>query len=106
MASLVGHSCLPTMSAKRLPIQGLSSSDSGGTACSCPAVPRPWDPVGACQRDLDSGKVLGRAVKLPLATNARAKMQGVLDGFVKLYARPGDRLIEMLSPCHGATDRH
>jgi pyruvate/2-oxoglutarate dehydrogenase complex dihydrolipoamide dehydrogenase (E3) component len=28
-------------------------------------------------------------VKLPLATNARAKMQGVLDGFVKLYARPG-----------------
>jgi NAD(P)H dehydrogenase (quinone) len=28
-------------------------------------------------------------VKLPLATNARAKMQGVRDGFVKLYCRPG-----------------
>jgi dihydrolipoamide dehydrogenase len=28
-------------------------------------------------------------IKLPLATNARAKMQGVLDGFVKLYCRPG-----------------
>ena len=28
-------------------------------------------------------------VKLPLATNARAMMQGVLDGFVKLYCRPG-----------------
>ena len=28
-------------------------------------------------------------VKLPLATNARAKMQGLLDGFVKLYCRPG-----------------
>jgi dihydrolipoamide dehydrogenase len=28
-------------------------------------------------------------VKLPLATNARAKMQGILDGFVKLYCRPG-----------------
>jgi dihydrolipoamide dehydrogenase len=28
-------------------------------------------------------------VKLPLATNARAKMQGVQDGFVKLYCRPG-----------------
>ena len=27
-------------------------------------------------------------VKLPLATNARAKMQGVRDGFVKLFARP------------------
>jgi dihydrolipoamide dehydrogenase len=30
-----------------------------------------------------------REVKLPLATNARAKMQGVVDGFVKLYCRPG-----------------
>jgi dihydrolipoamide dehydrogenase len=30
-----------------------------------------------------------REVKLPLATNARAKMQGVIDGFVKLYCRPG-----------------
>jgi dihydrolipoamide dehydrogenase len=30
-----------------------------------------------------------REVKLPLATNARAKMQGVEDGFVKLYCRPG-----------------
>jgi dihydrolipoamide dehydrogenase len=28
-------------------------------------------------------------VKLPLGTNARAKMQGVADGFVKLYCRPG-----------------
>ncbi|HVV75573.1 MAG TPA: NAD(P)H-quinone dehydrogenase [Mycobacteriales bacterium] len=30
-----------------------------------------------------------REVKLPLATNARAKMQGIEDGFVKLYCRPG-----------------
>jgi NAD(P)H dehydrogenase (quinone) len=29
-----------------------------------------------------------REVKLPLATNARAKMQGIEDGFVKLYCRP------------------
>jgi dihydrolipoamide dehydrogenase len=28
-------------------------------------------------------------VKLPLGTNARAKMQGVVDGFVKLFCRPG-----------------
>jgi len=28
-------------------------------------------------------------LKLPLATNARAKMQGIEDGFVKLYCRPG-----------------
>jgi dihydrolipoamide dehydrogenase len=30
-----------------------------------------------------------REVKLPLATNARAKMQGIEDGFVKLYCRAG-----------------
>jgi dihydrolipoamide dehydrogenase len=28
-------------------------------------------------------------VKLPLGTNARAKMQGLTDGFVKLFCRPG-----------------
>lgn len=28
-------------------------------------------------------------VKLPLATNPRAKMQGIVDGFVKLYCRAG-----------------
>ena len=30
---------------------------------------------------------------LPLATNARAKMQGVRDGFVKLFIRPGTGII-------------
>jgi len=43
--------------------------------------------VGASQQELDSGKVLGRVVKLPLATNARAKMEGFSDGFVKLFTR-------------------
>jgi pyruvate/2-oxoglutarate dehydrogenase complex dihydrolipoamide dehydrogenase (E3) component len=43
--------------------------------------------VGASQQDVDSGKVLGRVVKLPLATNARAKMEGFSDGFVKLFTR-------------------
>ena len=33
----------------------------------------------------------GVVVKLPLATNARAKMQGVRDGFVKLVCAPGQR---------------
>ncbi len=33
------------------------------------------------------------AVKLPLATNARAKMQGVGEGFVKLFARTGSGII-------------
>jgi dihydrolipoamide dehydrogenase len=34
-----------------------------------------------------------REVKLPLATNARAKMQGIHDGFVKLYCRQGTGLV-------------
>jgi dihydrolipoamide dehydrogenase len=44
--------------------------------------------VGWTQNDMDdSGSTV--TVKLPLATNARAKMQGVHDGFVKLFARSG-----------------
>jgi dihydrolipoamide dehydrogenase len=44
--------------------------------------------VGWTEKDMDdSGTTV--TVKLPLATNARAKMQGVHDGFVKLFARSG-----------------
>jgi dihydrolipoamide dehydrogenase len=45
--------------------------------------------VGVSQDAVDSGQVGAATVKLPLATNARAKMQGFRDGFVKLFARPG-----------------
>ena len=41
--------------------------------------------VGWTEQDAPSTVTL----KLPLATNARAKMQGVHDGFVKLFARTG-----------------
>ncbi len=43
--------------------------------------------VGVSQQDVDNGVVDARVVKLPLATNARAKMDGFSDGFVKLFAR-------------------
>jgi pyruvate/2-oxoglutarate dehydrogenase complex dihydrolipoamide dehydrogenase (E3) component len=43
--------------------------------------------VGVTQADVDNGKVDAQVVKLPLATNARAKMDGFSDGFVKLFAR-------------------
>jgi NAD(P)H dehydrogenase (quinone) len=43
--------------------------------------------VGVSQRDVDVGAVGARVVKLPLATNARAKMDGFSDGFVKLFTR-------------------
>jgi NAD(P)H dehydrogenase (quinone) len=40
------------------------------------------------QNEMDAGKVPGRQVMLPLTGNARAKMAGLRDGFVKLFCRP------------------
>ncbi len=45
--------------------------------------------VGVSQADVESGAVAAISVRLPLATNARAKMQGLSDGFVKLFCRKG-----------------
>jgi dihydrolipoamide dehydrogenase len=45
--------------------------------------------VGWSQRALDAGEIDAEVVMMPLATNPRAKMQGVSDGFVKLLARRG-----------------
>ncbi|GAC1439681.1 MAG: NAD(P)H-quinone dehydrogenase [Mycobacteriales bacterium] len=45
--------------------------------------------VGVTQTQVESGAVLALSVTLPLATNARAKMQGITDGFVKFFCRPG-----------------
>ncbi len=49
--------------------------------------------VGWSQVAVDAGEIDARAVKLPLATNARAKMQGIHDGFVKLFCRPGTGIV-------------
>jgi len=49
--------------------------------------------VGVTQRDVDRGSVPARVVKLPLATNPRAKMDGFSDGFVKLFARPNGSVV-------------
>jgi dihydrolipoamide dehydrogenase len=49
--------------------------------------------IGVSQDDVDSGRVPGRTVKLPLAGNARAKMADVQDGFVKLFCRPASGLV-------------
>ncbi|HEY7483411.1 MAG TPA: NAD(P)H-quinone dehydrogenase [Streptosporangiaceae bacterium] len=49
--------------------------------------------VGVSQQMIDSGEVEARTVTLPLATNARAKMQGFLDGFVKLFCRPATGIV-------------
>jgi NAD(P)H dehydrogenase (quinone) len=50
--------------------------------------------VGVSEQAVNSGDVHDAiVVKLPLATNARAKMQGFRDGFVKLFARRSSGMV-------------
>ncbi len=49
--------------------------------------------VGYSQQAVDAGEVEAICEMLPLAGNARAKMQGVHDGFVKLFCRPGTGIV-------------
>ncbi|HTR95298.1 MAG TPA: NAD(P)H-quinone dehydrogenase [Trebonia sp.] len=49
--------------------------------------------VGVSQAVVDRGEVSARVVKQPLDTNPRAKMGGIRDGFVKIFARPGTGLV-------------
>ncbi|MBJ7359392.1 NAD(P)H-quinone dehydrogenase [Nocardioides sp.] len=49
--------------------------------------------VGWSQQAIDDGGIVAEAVTLPLSGNARAKMQGVHDGFVKLFCRPGTGIV-------------
>lgn len=49
--------------------------------------------VGWSQKSVDAGEMQAEVVTLPLAGNARAKMQGVRDGFVKLFCRPGTGIV-------------
>ena len=49
--------------------------------------------VGYSQQAVESGQVDAEAVKLPLATNPRAKMQGITEGFVKLFCRRGTGIV-------------
>ncbi len=45
--------------------------------------------VGLTQGQVEAGTIPVRTVMLPLGTNARAKMLGITDGFVKFFCRPG-----------------
>jgi dihydrolipoamide dehydrogenase len=45
--------------------------------------------VGWTQKQIEEGIAQGEIYKLPLSRNPRAKMQGIKDGFVKLFARTG-----------------
>jgi dihydrolipoamide dehydrogenase len=45
--------------------------------------------VGWTQKQIEEGVTQGVIYKLPLASNPRAKIQSMQDGFVKLFARTG-----------------
>ena len=45
--------------------------------------------VGWSQKQIEQGIAQGEIYKLPLPSNPRAKMMGIKDGFVKLFARTG-----------------
>lgn len=49
--------------------------------------------VGVTQADVESGRVNADVVMLPLATNARAKMQGITEGFIKVFAKPDSGIV-------------
>jgi len=49
--------------------------------------------VGYSTADVECGKMDAVCVKLPLRGNPRAKMQGIRDGFVKLFCRPGTGIV-------------
>ena len=49
--------------------------------------------VGYSQQAVKSGQVDADSVKLPLGTNPRAKMQGITEGFVKLFCRRGTGIV-------------
>jgi pyruvate/2-oxoglutarate dehydrogenase complex dihydrolipoamide dehydrogenase (E3) component len=73
--------------------------------------------VGVSQRAVTAGEVSARVLKQPLATNPRAKMAGVTDGFVKLFSSPGTGVIlggvvvtprasELILPISIAVEQH
>ena len=49
--------------------------------------------VGVGQAEVDAGLIKALAVMLPLHTNARAKMRGISDGFVKVFCLPTTGII-------------
>jgi NAD(P)H dehydrogenase (quinone) len=49
--------------------------------------------IGWSEAAVERGEIQADVVKLDLAGNPRAKMQGITDGFVKLIARPGSGVV-------------
>ncbi|MFN8214866.1 MAG: NAD(P)H-quinone dehydrogenase [Candidatus Nanopelagicales bacterium] len=60
--------------------------------------------VGVTQAEVDSGVARAHGIKLPLATNARAKMQGFEDGFVKIFCRVSGTVVGAVVVAPGASE--
>jgi dihydrolipoamide dehydrogenase len=60
--------------------------------------------VGVTQAEVDSGVARAHGIKLPLATNARAKMQGVDAGFVKIFCRVSGTVVGAVVVAPGASE--
>lgn len=60
--------------------------------------------VGVTQEQLDSGLVRGRAIMMPLHSNARAKMLDLRFGFVKVFCSPSGVIIGGVVVAPGASE--
>jgi dihydrolipoamide dehydrogenase len=94
-------------------VQPLRRSHVAATIFTAPEIAT----VGVPHSAILSGDVPARVVTLPLSTNARAKMAGLQDGFVKLFARPvtgivlggvvvASRASELILPVSLAVEQH
>jgi dihydrolipoamide dehydrogenase len=70
-------------------VQPLDLSQVSSTVFTAPEIAT----VGWTQQAVDSGDYEADTITLELQGNARAKMQGVRDGFVKLFCRKGTGLV-------------
>ncbi|MDO5736189.1 MAG: NAD(P)H-quinone dehydrogenase [Propionibacteriaceae bacterium] len=60
--------------------------------------------VGVTQQQIDTGTVRGRAMMMPLNSNARAKMQGLRYGFIKVFCSPSGVVIGGVVVAPGASE--
>lgn len=70
-------------------VQPLRKSTVAATVFTYPEIAS----VGVSSQAVAAGEIDARVASVPLARNPRAKMSGIVDGFVKLFARPGTGLV-------------
>lgn len=70
-------------------VEPLDLSSVASTVFTAPEIAS----VGVSQEQIERGEVAAHTVSLPLARNARAKMQGIHEGFVKLFTTAGTGLV-------------